>query len=265
MSGTGTDVGVGVVDSSNGKKDEGSNLVSAPGSTDSGEDKNRNKNSYSSLSARLVSIGQAGKKGELSAYGPNKEATLKKIVSMRKSQVEIFRKHMGLELSLSEKVDKETEDGEVNSKKFSEVFQKEFHEKEKELQSITTMLDSLSTALNAVNKETRASLLPTEPHKQTSEDQEHHDSNYKEAIEAQNKTKAKNKRMNRAYMNMNMNTYAYEKNSSKNDSEWKRKLALNPSRTDRSTQRDGHANDNPKSRNINENYSNTRSATPETY
>lgn len=115
---------------------------------------------------RMISIGQAGRDGHMGSYGANKEATLKRIVSMRKTQVEIFRRHMGLELSLSEKMDTEAE---INSKEFSEQFQKEFHEKEKELKSITTMLDSLSKVMRSVNDDTRSDLLPTEPGVQQSD------------------------------------------------------------------------------------------------
>ena len=128
------------------------------------EDLHRGKNG--NFKDRLVSIGQAGRSGQMGSFGSNKEATLKRIVSMRKAQVEIFRKHMGLELSLSEKMDTEAE---IDSKEFSEQFQKEFHEKENELKSITTMLDSLSTVMRSVNDETRSDLLPTEPGVQQSD------------------------------------------------------------------------------------------------
>lgn len=166
------------------------------------------KGNYEGLSARLATIGQAGRNGEMSSYGPNKDATLKKIVSMRKSQVEIFRKHMGLELSLSEKVDKVTEENEINSKKFSEVFQTEFHAKEKELESITTMLGSLSTVLSAVNRDTRADILPSEP-----------------GIAQQNKKTPK------SFINQrNRNLQAGTTRVDGKDSEWKNKLALNPTR-----------------------------------
>merc|ERR1712232_341213 len=67
---------------------------------------------------------------------------------------------MSLELSLSEKVENE---GEVNSKEFSERFQKEFHAKEKEMKSITSMLENLSGVLGNINRDTRSSLLASEP------------------------------------------------------------------------------------------------------
>lgn len=133
---------------------------------DAMEDFRKSAGQIQNFKERLVNIGEAGKNGHMNSYGSNKEATLKQIVSMRKAQVEIFRKHMGLELSLSEKVDTEAE---INSKEFSEQFQVEFHEKENELKSITTMLDSLSKVMRSVNDDTRSELLPTEPGVQPSD------------------------------------------------------------------------------------------------
>mmetsp|Transcript_11833 Transcript_11833/g.13637 ORF Transcript_11833/g.13637 Transcript_11833/m.13637 type:complete len:229 (-) Transcript_11833:260-946(-) len=192
---------------------------------------NANKTEYSELSARLASIGEAGRKGALNSYGPNKEATLRKIESIRKSQVDIFRKHMGLELSLSEKVDKETEaeDGEVNSKKLSEVFQAEFHEKENELQSITKMIDSLSSVLRSVNKETRASQLPTEPGREgTQKDLSSHGRRVQRTLIGQRNSR---RQSNYEYSSHMSNIGKVVADDSKN-SEWKQKLALNPSRRD---------------------------------
>lgn len=129
-------------------------------SVKSEETSSKTGDNHQGFKERLVSIGQAGSNNAMGSYGVNKEATLKSIVSMRKTQVEIFRKHMGLELSLSENMDSEAE---MNSKEFSEKFQEEFKAKENDLKSITTMLDNLSQVMSSVNNDTKAELLPTEP------------------------------------------------------------------------------------------------------
>mmetsp|Transcript_34173 Transcript_34173/g.54734 ORF Transcript_34173/g.54734 Transcript_34173/m.54734 type:complete len:261 (+) Transcript_34173:396-1178(+) len=112
----------------------------------------------------LDRIRVADGKEEMSAFGSDRNRVIGLVDEIRKQQIDIFRRQMKLEVSLSMDENEEENDQQIfSSEGFSEKFQEKFKKKEKALDSIRGLLENLTTQLKEVNDATTEKNMPRNP------------------------------------------------------------------------------------------------------
>ena len=129
-----------------------------PGSTDHPTPRTDQAHGAAGTRDWLGKIDSAAVSGRMDAFGSaNKAQTLRSIDVIRQQQMEIFARHMELEMSFP------SAEGDFSSKDFCEHFQGAFKQKEAEMDEITTLIRDLNTNLDKVNTASSSNGLPRDP------------------------------------------------------------------------------------------------------